>query len=132
LGETVEYNNDLYTLLVDTIGNVQNLHHRDFEQVPATMAGNVRQLSAGVYRLDLDLLVVLDVDRVLDAERLMKTSPVVLKRTNRLSIKGLNRSHFEKIAGHLHATLKDLSVLADIIGEVMTLAATARDDVLNY
>jgi hypothetical protein len=132
LGETVEYNNDLYTLLVDTIGNVQNLHHRDFEQVPATMAGNVRQLSAGVYRLDLDLLVVLDVDRVLDAERLMKTSPVVLKRTNRLSIKGLNRSHFEKVAEHLHTTLKDLSVLADIIGEVMTLAATARDDLLNY
>ena len=96
------------------------------------MAGNVRQLSADVYRLDLDLLVVIDVDRVLDAERLMKTSPVVLKRTNRLSIKGLNRSHFEKVVGHLHATLKDLSVLADIIGEVMTLAATSRDDLLNY
>jgi hypothetical protein len=117
---------------VDTIGNVQNLHHRDFEQVPVPMAGNVRQLSADVYRLDLDLLVVLDVDRVLDAERLMKTSPVVFKRTNRLSIKGLNRSHLEKVAGHLHATVKDLSVLADIIGEVMTLAVTARDDLLNY
>ena len=128
----MEYNNDLYTLLVDTTGNVQNLHRRDFEQVPATMAENVRQLSAGVYRLDLDLLVVLDVDRVLDAERLMKTSPVVLKRTNRLSIKGLNTSHFEKIAGHLHPTLKDLLVLADIISEVMTLAATSRDDLLNY
>jgi hypothetical protein len=38
---------------VDTIGNVQNLHHRDFGQVPATMAENVT---------------------------IMKTSPVVLKR----------------------------------------------------
>ena len=44
------------------------------------MAENVRQLSAGVYCLDLDLLVVFDVDRVLDTERLIKTSPVVLKR----------------------------------------------------
>jgi hypothetical protein len=78
--EKMGCNNDLYTLLVDTIGNVQNLHHRDFEQAPAMMAENVRQLSAGVYRLGLDLLVVLDVDRVLDAERLMKTSRVVLKR----------------------------------------------------
>jgi hypothetical protein len=26
---------------VDTIGNVQNLHHRDFGQVPATMLENV-------------------------------------------------------------------------------------------
>ena len=32
MGETVEYNNDLYTLLVDTIGNVQNLHHRVFNR----------------------------------------------------------------------------------------------------
>jgi hemoglobin len=46
--------------------------------------------------------------------------------------KGLNSSHFEKIAGHLQATLNDLSVPADIIGEVMTLVATIRDDVLNY
>jgi len=44
------------------------------------MAENVGQLSAGVYCLDLDLLVVFDVDRVLDTERLIKTSPVVLKR----------------------------------------------------
>ena len=44
------------------------------------MAENVRQLSAGVYCLDLDLLVVFDVDRVLDTERLIKTLPVVLKR----------------------------------------------------
>jgi len=44
------------------------------------MAENVRQLSAGVYCLDLDWLVVFDVDRVLDTERLIKTSPVVLKR----------------------------------------------------
>ena len=44
------------------------------------MAENVRQLSVGVYCLDLDLLVVFDVDRVLDTERLIKTSPVVLKR----------------------------------------------------
>lgn len=260
MGVTVEYNNDLYTLLVDTIGDVRSLHHRDFEQAPATVAENVRQLSTGVYRLDQDLLVVLDVDRVLDAERLMKTPPVVLKRRKpivekkkepktvgkvtptedsddnitatkatkkdnvvpikkaeepeapalgsapeatgtlferiggdaaveaavdlfygkvigdaglkpffegvdmdkqsfmmRLFLtgvfggvqaysgrslreahkplvdeKGLNSSHFEKVAGHLQATLIDLSVPADIIGEVMTLAASTRDDVLNY
>jgi chemotaxis signal transduction protein/truncated hemoglobin YjbI len=271
MGVTVEYHNDLYTLLVDTIGDVRSLHHRDFEKAPVTVKENVRTLSTGVYRLDGDLLVVLDVDRVLDAERLVKTPPVVLKRRkskdekkpedqdtssaneasddsseddtstedapSRPKVKkapepkaaaakednvvplkkaeeaapaaptgplferiggdaaveaavdlfygkvigdpdlkpffdgvdmdkqsfmmrlfltgvfggvqayngrslreahkplveeqGLNGGHFDKVAGHLQATLQDLSVPSDIIGEVMTLAASTRDDVLN-
>jgi chemotaxis signal transduction protein/truncated hemoglobin YjbI len=279
MGVTVEYHNDLYTLLVDTIGDVRSLHHRDFEKAPVTVQENVRKLSTGVYRLDGDLLVVLDVERVLDAERLVKTPPVVLKRRkskdeknsedvdlstanesvddtskdgaspdkedspsrpdakktsepkgdagakkednvvplkkaeesavpdepaaptgplfdriggdaaveaavdlfygkviadpdlkpffdgvdmdkqsfmmrlfltgvfggvqayNGRSLReahkplveeqGLNGGHFDKVAGHLQATLQDLSVPSDIIGEVMTLAASTRDDVLN-
>lgn len=275
MGVTVEYHNDLYTLLVDTIGDVRSLHHRDFEKAPVTVKENVRTLSTGIYRLDGDLLVVLDVERVLDAERLVKTPPVVLKRRkskdekksdgmgssstkesvddsskdeastesedapSRPEVKkapepkgrsakqdnvvplkkaeeaapapaaptgplferiggdaaveaavdlfygkvigdpdlkpffdgvdmdkqsfmmrlfltgvfggvqayngrslreahkplveeqGLNGGHFDKVAGHLQATLQDLSVPSDIIGEVMTLAASTRDDVLN-
>lgn len=44
---------------------------------------------------------------------------------------GLNDSHFDAVAGHLQATLKELEVAADLIGEIMTIAASTRDDVLG-
>ncbi len=77
---TVEFKGDLYTMLVDEIGDVCDLPQRDFESPPATLAESLRQLCTGIFRLKNDLLVVLDVDRVLDSELLMKTPPVVLKQ----------------------------------------------------
>lgn len=44
---------------------------------------------------------------------------------------GLNEDHFNAVAGHLQATLEELNVPADLIGEVMTIAASTKDDVLN-
>jgi chemotaxis signal transduction protein/truncated hemoglobin YjbI len=79
MGVTVEYRNDLYTLLVDSIGDVRHLHRRDFEKAPPTLKEGLRKVSTGVYRMERDLLVVLDVEKVLDAEQLVKTPPVVLK-----------------------------------------------------
>ena len=45
--------------------------------------------------------------------------------------KGLNDSHFDAVAGHLKATLEELNVPADLIGEVMAIAGSTRNDVLN-
>ena len=45
--------------------------------------------------------------------------------------RGLNEGHFNAVAGHLQATLEELNVPADLIEEVMTLAAITHDDVLN-
>ncbi|MCH8237008.1 MAG: group 1 truncated hemoglobin [Proteobacteria bacterium] len=45
--------------------------------------------------------------------------------------KGLNDSHFDAVAGHLDATLRELGVADDLIGEVMTIAGSTRDDVLG-
>ncbi len=44
---------------------------------------------------------------------------------------GLNDSHFDKVAGHLQATLQELEVDEDAIAEVMAIAGATRDDVLN-
>jgi chemotaxis signal transduction protein/truncated hemoglobin YjbI len=77
---TVEYKGDLYTLLVDEIGDVCDLSRRDFENPPTTLSDSLRQICTGIFRLNNDLLVVLDVNRVLDSEMLMKTPPVVLKQ----------------------------------------------------
>ena len=43
----------------------------------------------------------------------------------------LNETHFTAVAECLQSTLEDLAVPADLIGEVMTIAASTHDDVLN-
>ena len=45
--------------------------------------------------------------------------------------KGLDDSHFDAVAGHLQATLEELSVPADLVSEIITVAASTRNDVLN-
>ncbi|QIR16021.1 group I truncated hemoglobin [Shewanella aestuarii] len=48
-----------------------------------------------------------------------------------LVAKGLNEEHFNAVAGHLQATLEELNVSEDLIGEVMAIAGSTHDDVLN-
>ena len=45
--------------------------------------------------------------------------------------RGLNDSHFDAVATHLQATLEELSVPTNLINEVMGIAGSTRDDVLN-
>ncbi len=45
--------------------------------------------------------------------------------------KGLNDAHFGAVAQHLQATLEELGVPANLVNEVMTVAASTKDDVLN-
>lgn len=56
---------ELYALLVDQVSEVMSLPVRLLEQAPPTLADNWAEFSAGVYRLTGQLLVVLDVDRLL-------------------------------------------------------------------
>lgn len=44
---------------------------------------------------------------------------------------GLNHDHFVAVAENLQATLEDLSVPEELIGEVMAIAASTHDDVLG-
>ena len=48
-----------------------------------------------------------------------------------LVTRGLNGSHFDAVAGHLQATLNELGVAADVVQEIMGIAAGTRNDVLN-
>lgn len=66
MGVTVEHQNELYTLLVDSVGDVIALSKQNYEGNPSTLDPLWREFSGGVYRLDSDLMVVLDVDRLLD------------------------------------------------------------------
>ncbi len=66
MGVTVEQNNDLYTLLVDKIGDVIGLSRDSYEKNPGTLDPLWRGFSNGVYRLEESLMVVLDIDNLLD------------------------------------------------------------------
>lgn len=43
----------------------------------------------------------------------------------------LTEQHFGAVAGHLQSTLKELNVPQNLIDEVMAIAASTHDDVLN-
>ena len=62
----VEFKNELYSLMVDSVGEVLSLPARDFEQNPPTLQQTWREVSSGVYRLDGKLLIVLGVEQLLN------------------------------------------------------------------
>jgi purine-binding chemotaxis protein CheW len=62
----IELKGESYGLLVDAIGEVMKLAKDDCEITPANLDTRLAEVTAGVYRLESQLLVVLDVDRVFD------------------------------------------------------------------
>jgi purine-binding chemotaxis protein CheW len=63
----IEHKGESYGLLIDEIGEVLKLSAASREETPVNLDPRLARVSAGVHRLDGRLLVVLDVDRVLDA-----------------------------------------------------------------
>jgi purine-binding chemotaxis protein CheW len=61
----IEYRGESYGLLIDDIGEVMKLRDSNLEANPVNLDARLRQLAAGVHRLDSQLLVILDIERVL-------------------------------------------------------------------
>lgn len=62
----VEYDGELYSLIIDNVGDVLSLQDTCFENTPATLDPVWLDISSGIYRLDNELLVVLDVPKLLN------------------------------------------------------------------
>ena len=62
----VEHQGELYSLIIDAIGDVLNLPDNRFEHAPGTLDRKWLSVCTGVYRLDPELLVVLEVAGILD------------------------------------------------------------------
>ncbi|MCW5750616.1 MAG: chemotaxis protein CheW [Alphaproteobacteria bacterium] len=62
----VEHRGEPYSLLIDSVGEVIEVDEAAYERAPATLDPLWRQISSGIYRLDGELLLSLDVDRLLD------------------------------------------------------------------
>lgn len=62
----IERGAEAYGLLIDEVGDVLRLDPEALEPIPSNLDVQWSAVSRGVYRLDGNLLIVLDVDRVLD------------------------------------------------------------------
>ncbi len=62
----VENGGELYSLMIDKVGDVLSLSQNDFEKMPSMLDERWRDVSMGIYRLDGKLLVVLDVPKLLE------------------------------------------------------------------
>ena len=62
----VEHEQELYSLIIDSVGDVLTLQNDNFQPNPATLDPLWRDISAGIYRLEGTLLVVLDVSKLVN------------------------------------------------------------------
>lgn len=62
----VEYEQELFALIVDAVGDVLTLSMREFEPVPSNFSPDWREISAGVFKLEKKLMVIIDVIHVID------------------------------------------------------------------
>ena len=62
----VDHMGELYSLVIDQVGEVLSVSGNKFERNPPTLDQRLREYSQGIYRLNEKLLVVLDVDKMLD------------------------------------------------------------------
>ena len=51
---------------MDEVGDVIDVSQDNFEQPPKTLRGKVRELIRGAYKLEKQLLLILDVEKVVD------------------------------------------------------------------
>ncbi|MDZ3836859.1 MAG: chemotaxis protein CheW [Rhodospirillales bacterium] len=61
-----ESEGELFNLIVDTVGEVIAVGDDQFEDNPVTLDAGWRRFSAGIYRLEEGLMVVLNVEPLLD------------------------------------------------------------------
>ena len=62
----IEFHGESYGLLIDSVGEVLKLAENTSEPVPVNLDPHLARVSSGVFRLEKQLLVVLDVDRIFD------------------------------------------------------------------
>ena len=65
----IELKGESYGLLVDAVGEVMKIAASAAEPRPANLDARLARVAAGVIRLESQLMVILDVDRVLDLKK---------------------------------------------------------------
>ena len=61
----VEHRNELYSLMVDSVGEVMTVSAGAIEKTPANLSSSWRDAASGIYKLDGELLVIMDIEALL-------------------------------------------------------------------
>ena len=61
----IEYQGEPYSLIIDKVGDVLSLLDDDYEKNPVTLEVCWQEVSNGIFRLEKELLVILDIDKLL-------------------------------------------------------------------
>ncbi len=61
----VEFEDELYSLIFDRVGEVMHLPASDYESSPSTLDPHFKDVADGIYRLADRLLVVIDIPKLL-------------------------------------------------------------------
>ncbi|WP_310621453.1 chemotaxis protein CheW [Flexibacterium corallicola] len=61
----IEYKGESFGLVIDSVGEVLSLAKQEMEENPSNLDAHWAEISGGVHRLSGQLMVVLDVDRLL-------------------------------------------------------------------
>lgn len=62
----VEQQNELFSLIIDSVGDVLSVECDQIEKTPSTIDPVWREISTGVFQLKGELLVIMDVSKLLD------------------------------------------------------------------
>lgn len=62
----VEDENDIYSLVVDEVGQAITLNLMNFDKVPENLPSHLRDISKGIFQLEKELMLVLDVKSIVN------------------------------------------------------------------
>lgn len=62
----VEHDDELYSLLVDEVGEARMMANKSFEKNPVNLSESWRSASKGVFKMEDELMLVLDIDYLLN------------------------------------------------------------------
>lgn len=62
----VELHNELFSLIIDSVGDVLSFNKQKFERNPGTLDVAWRDISKGIFQLEKELLIVMDVSKLID------------------------------------------------------------------
>ncbi len=65
----VNQNNELFSLMIDSVGDVLSLSGETYEKVPETLNPSWRSVASGIHKLEDKILVVLNVAQLLQLAR---------------------------------------------------------------
>ncbi|MDF2965216.1 MAG: cheW [Rickettsiaceae bacterium] len=67
----IEFEDELYSLIIDDVGDVLNLNNKDLQSNPNNLNPQWKELSQGIFTLKDKLLIIVDIEKLLPKKNSM-------------------------------------------------------------